>query len=51
MAYSVGMYRDPENARRNRYAVACDETGVWYFPKRYGIKPANDLCARMNGFT
>lgn len=46
--YGVGHYRDFGDARNNRYAVCCTETGAWYFPKRYGIAAANRLCIDMN---
>ena len=46
--YGVGYYRDFNDARNNRYAVQDEITAVWYFPKRYGIKAANDLCIKMN---
>lgn len=46
--YSVGLYRDSSDARRNRYAVLCGETNVWYFPKRYGLQAAVNLSAKMN---
>lgn len=46
--YAVGYYRDHGDQRNNRYAVHDTTTGVWYFPKRYGIKACNDFCVRLN---
>lgn len=47
MAYSVGTWRG-YGAERPRLAVFCSETGVAYFPKRYGRKAAERLAVRMN---
>lgn len=46
--YSVGTWRDYGDQRNNRLAVYCHKTNVWYFPKRYGMKAATQLCNKMN---
>ncbi len=45
--YDAGIY--PGNGSdRARWAVACKDSGVWYFPTRYGRKAAESMAARMN---
>ncbi len=43
--YSVGTY---SNGGRDRIAVYCASSRVWYFPKRYGRKAAQRLADEMN---
>ena len=45
--YAAGLYRD-QDTKRTRWAVACAESRVWYFPERYGRKAAEALAAEMN---
>ena len=45
-AYSVGQYRDSDTGR-TRWAVFCNASRVWYFPKRHGRKEAERLLSRM----
>ena len=47
MAYSVGLWNG-YGEERSRLAVFCSETGVAYFPKRYGRKACEALAAKMN---
>lgn len=43
--YSVGTYA---NGGRDRLAVYCASSRVWYFPKRYGRKACERLSREMN---
>ena len=45
--YSAGIYRDPEDARRSRWAV-CGPTDCWTFPARFGERAARALAAELN---
>jgi hypothetical protein len=41
--FVVGRYQDSDTGRY-RWGVMQYPSMVWYFPKRYGLKAALDLC-------
>lgn len=47
MNYEAAIYRG-HGAYRDRWAVYCKATSVFYFPARYGRKAAESMAARMN---
>jgi hypothetical protein len=47
MAFSSQQYRDPDTGRQ-RWAVSCPKTSVWYFPGHYGKRAATQLASRLN---
>ena len=46
MRYQSGIYESAEG--RKRWAVLHGQTGVWYFPTRYGQRAADSLAHRLN---
>lgn len=45
--FIAGKYHDQDTGKE-RWAVYCSESGVWYFPDRYGKREAERLASRMN---
>lgn len=45
--YSAAIWRG-YGGERDRWAVHCRATGVYYFPARYGRQAAERQAARMN---
>jgi hypothetical protein len=44
--YSVAQYRD-DSTGRARWAVVHHRSGVFYFPRRYGLRAARALCDKL----